>query len=601
MNPRNLETAMPTMTELPRWDLTPYFPSIDSDAYRSAIAEIAAATEGLAANITSAEQTPPSGPALADLIDRLNSVAEQIELVGTYTGLSTAADSRDEVAQAAESAFLPHQIAFSKLWTRFVALVGKLPIEDLLTSEPRLQAHAFPLRKAARSAEKLLSPAEEALAAELSETGTSAWSRLCDNLTSQIEVDVEGERLPMSAVRNLAYDPDAKQRETAYKAELAAWKENEVPLAAAMNCIKSAANLLAEKRGWESQLNVTLFGANMDRESLEAMLEAARDSFPSWRRYLRAKAQLLGRQNGLPFHDLFAPVGKDRAWEYDEAKSFVLDGFGSYSQKMADLAREHFDHNWIDVPPRPGKRDGAFCAHTRDGESRVLMNYKPSFGSVSTLAHELGHSYHNLCLKGRTPWQQDTPMTLAETASIFCETIIKRRAVSQTSGAEQMAILEASLQGSCQVVVDITSRYLFETGVIAGRKERELSAREMCELMADAQRATYGDGLDPERLHPYMWAAKPHYYSYSAFYNFPYMFGLLFALGLYAIYEAEPNGFHDRYDELLSSTGLDDAAALTDRFGVNIRDKAFWAGSLAVLRDDIDAFEALARADRPEN
>jgi len=302
----------------------------------------------------------------------------------------------------------------------------------------------------------------------------------------------------------------------------------------------------------------------------------------------------LGHTGGLPFHDLFAPVGDDAVWDYDQAQKFVVEGFRAYSDKMADFAVRNFRENWIDVGPRRGKRDGAFCAGTRGDESRILMNFDPSFGSVFTLAHELGHAYHNICLADRENLQKTTPMTLAETASIFCETIIKRRAIAQFEGSEKLAILEASLQGACQVVVDISSRYHFETTAISGRFERELSARELCEAMRAAQLATYGDGLDEDRLHPYMWAAKPHYYSYSAFYNFPYMFGLLFALGLYKIYTDEPNGFHERYDRLLSETGLFDAAELASNFGINIREKAFWAGSLAILEEDILAFERLA-------
>jgi oligoendopeptidase F len=218
------------------------------------------------------------------------------------------------------------------------------------------------------------------------------------------------------------------------------------------------------------------------------------------------------------------------------------------------------------------------------------MNYKEAFGSVATLAHELGHAYHNLCLAERTAVQSQTPMTLAETASIFCETVIKRRALRSATGGERLAILEASLQGACQVVVDITSRYLFEQAVYERRGERELSGREFCSLMTDAQQATYGDGLSS--YHPYMWAVKPHYYAWRPFYNFPYMFGLLFSLGLYAVYEAEPLGFHARYDELLSSTGMADAATLAERFGIDTRSKSFWAASLKVLEQDVEMFVA---------
>jgi oligoendopeptidase F len=242
-----------------------------------------------------------------------------------------------------------------------------------------------------------------------------------------------------------------------------------------------------------------------------------------------------------------------------------------------------------------GKRDGAFCMPLRKDESRVLTNFKAAFGGVSTIAHELGHAYHNLNLASRTMLQRDTPMTLAETASIFCQTIVSQAALKQADAKEQMIILEESLQNSCQVVVDISSRFLFEQRLFERRQKRELSIDELNELMLQAQRETYGDGLDPNLLHPYMWASKPHYYS-STFYNYPYMFGLLFGLGLYARYRQDPEKFKAGYDDLLSSTGLGDAAELGARFGIDTRSPEFWRASLDVIRGEIKQFETLVGA-----
>src|SRR5581483_6329348 len=239
--------------------------------------------------------------------------------------------------------------------------------------------------------------------------------------------------------------------------------------------------------------------------------------------------------------------------------------------RLSDFAARAFREHWIDAEPHAGKVDGAYCAPLRKDESRVLANFKPSYGGMSTLAHELGHGYHNLNLAQRTMLQQETPMTLAETASIFCETIIRHAALQNANTQEQIAILEASLQGSCQVVVDITSRFLFEQRVFERRKQRELSVDELNALMVEAQRETYGDELDEDALHPYMWAMKPHYYSSEySFYNSPYMFGLLFGLGLYALYQKDPEGFKKGYDALLSQTGLADAATLAAQFNIDI-------------------------------
>ncbi|MCB0826920.1 MAG: M3 family oligoendopeptidase [Armatimonadetes bacterium] len=585
---------MSQAVQAPVWDLTPFFPSIESSEFETAVANLknlVAKAESMVADFAMEDVSSQATPdQLADAISLSNEIGTDSRIIFGYVSLKIAADASDSVAQAKMSELKPLQTRISKFSTAVTAWIGQSDVEAAISSNPVCGDHAFPLRKTKTKATHLMSGAEEKLAADLSESGDSAWSKLYFDFSSNIEVTVGEETVPMSAARAMAFHADAETRRSAYHAELDAWKANELPIAACLNSIKGANNLLAEKRGWGEQLDITLFNCNMDRESLEAMLDAARDSFPAFRKYLQAKGKALGHTNGLPFYDIFAPMGADRDWSWDQAADFVEDGFRSYSDKLGDFARRSFNENWHDVPPRKGKRDGAFCSGIRNDESRMLHNYKESFKSVSTLAHELGHAYHNVCLKDRTPMQKSTPMTLAETASIFCETIIKRRALKETSGDERLAILEASIQGECQVVVDITSRYLFESNGIAKRKERELSAAEMCEIMAQAQRDTYGDGLDQDLLHPYMWAVKPHYYGYMAFYNFPYMFGLLFALGLYRIYEAEPNGFHARYDDLLSSTGMHMAADLTDRFGINIRDKAFWAGSLAVVEEDINQF-----------
>ncbi|HEX6508178.1 MAG TPA: M3 family oligoendopeptidase, partial [Chloroflexota bacterium] len=395
-------------------------------------------------------------------------------------------------------------------------------------------------------------------------------------------------------IRNLAYEPDRDRRRQAYEAEIEAWKRVAVPLAAAINSIKGESNVTSSRRGWSSVLDATLFQNNIDRETLDAMLEAARASFPVWRRYLRAKARALGEET-LPWYDLFAPVGADEtSWDFDAARAFLVKQFSTYSPRLSDFVDRAFRESWIDAEPRPGKRGGAFCMPLRADESRVLSNYMPTYDGVSTLAHELGHAYHNFNLAGRTPLQRGTPMVLAETASIFCETIIRHAALERAGRQEQIAILESSIQGSCQVVVDISSRFLFERAVLERRARRELSVAELNQLMLEAQRETYGDGLDDDVLHPYMWAVKGHYYSTSRpFYNYPYMFGLLFGLGLYSRYRSDPEGFKAGYDSLLSSTGLADVATLAERFGIDVRKPEFWHSSLDIARQDIDRFEAL--------
>ncbi len=407
--------------------------------------------------------------------------------------------------------------------------------------------------------------------------------------------DGRRETLPIFAVRGLATDPDPALRRAAFTAELAAWEAHATPIAAALNALKGENLALGARRGWADPLDAVLEHSAVSRPTLDAMSAAVEASLPDWRRYLRAKARLLGKDR-LAFWDLFAPVGTAPPQPWGQATATVEAAFAGYSDDLVGLARDALAANWVDAGPRAGKVGGGFCMGVGDGVSRILMNYDGSIDSVHTLAHELGHAYHNRTLRDRTPLQRSTPMALAETASIFCETILTDRALDEaTDPGVRLALLEADLQGACQVVVDIRSRFLFEAEVFAARRQQALSPRRLCDLMRQAQLDAYGDGLDPDELHPYMWAAKPHYY-HSTFYNWPYTFGLLFGLGLYARWQADAAGFRTAYDELLSSTGLGTAAELAARFGIDVEDEAFWASSLGVLRTRIDDFCAAADA-----
>ena len=605
--------------QLPHWDMSRIFPGLESDAFEKAFQAIIADVADLVTlydrhDVRKRETTEPLADktiaAAGEVIERTNELSERLRTIYAYLHSFVSTNSRNDLAQAKVSELQGHAVELRKLGTRFDAWIGSLDVEALIERSPVAREHAFPLRKAATAARHQMSEKEEDLAASLNLSSGTQWAKLHGNVTSQLSVPVSfpksagGERagttqeLPMSAVRGLAHDPDQAVRRAAYEAELKGWERVSVPLAAAMNGIKGEVRTLALRRDWKDPLEPMLFVNNIDQKTLDAMHEACRESFADWRRYLKAKAKLLGLgDQSLPWYDMFAPVGGEgsRRWSFDEAADFVVEQFGTYSDKLAALARRALDERWIDAEPRDGKGDGAFCMQVRDDESGVLLNFEPSFNSVSTLAHELGHAYHNTCLATRTPMQRDTPMALAETASIFCQTIITNAALAGAEGNEKLAILEGELQNGCQVVVDIHSRFLFETWVFQKRAQRELSVGELNELMLQSQRETYGDGLDSSLLHPAMWAVKSHYYSTGrSYYNWPYTFGQLFGQGLYARYREDPERFRASYDDLLSATGMHGAHELGQRFGIDFSSVDFWRASLDVNREQIREFEALA-------
>jgi oligoendopeptidase F len=591
---------------LPHWDMNVVYPGLTSPEFAEGFNALVQSISDLGQlfdthQIAKREAAPLDDAtvlAFETVIGRYNAVLTEYRTVSAYIASFTTTNSRDNEAQARLSELQQHTVRLTQLDTRLTAWLGSLDVAALIQRSQVARDHAFMLQRAKIDAEHLMSPSEEALAAELSVSAGVAWAKLHSNLTSQLVVpferDGQVEDLPMSMIRNLAFEPDRDVRRRAYQAEIASWEQAALPLAAALNSIKGEVNTLTQRRGWPSPLAASLFDNNIDQQTLDAMMQAARESFPDFRRYLRAKARAIGVEQ-LAWYDLFAPVGSSsKVWEYDVAADFIVKQFGSYSTKMRDFAERAFREGWIDAEPRPGKRDGAYCMSLRKDESRVFANFKPAFGGMSTLAHELGHAYHNLNLAERTMLQRATPMVLTETASIFCETIVRRAALQESDLQDQIAILEATLENACQVVVDISSRFFFEQRVFETRQQRELSVDDFCELMLDAQRETYGDGLDQRVLHPYMWAVKGHYYStHRSFYNYPYMFGLLFGLGLYARYQEDAESFKRGYDDLLSSTGLADAATLAARFDIDIRTPDFWRSSLDIVRADVQRFEEL--------
>lgn len=605
-------TALPAEAQaLPRWDVSEIYPGLESPEFAEGFAATLARIDALAA-LFDREGVGPGGTASgADVTARFeralaayDAVLDEVETLNSYLYAFTTTDSRDETAEARTAELEAKQVVLAKLHTRWDAWIGGLDLDALVAASPVAAANEYPLRRSKVLARRQMGPALENLTAELRPAGDIAWAKLYDTVTSQIEVEVElpphgGDpggyrRLPMSEMRNLALSPSRDVRAAAYAAELPAWEANAVPLAAALNGIKGQSNVLAERRGWGEPLDEALFVNAIDRDVLAAMTGAARAAFPDLRRYLHAKARALGLER-LAWYDLFAPVGSaGRTWTWDEAIAFLDDRFGAYSDRMRGLLRRSVAERWVDAGPRPGKSGGAFCMWLRNGDSRILHNWSDSYDAVATLAHELGHAYHNLNLAGLAPLQRSMPMTLAETASTFCETLVKEAVLAEASDDEALFITEQSLQGSTQIVVDIMSRFDFESAVFAKRRERDLVISEFCALMHDAQLGTYGDGLDPDALHKWMWAAKGHYYMAGLdFYNFPYLFGLLFGLGLYARYREDPGGFRSGYDDLLRGTGMADAPTLAARWGIDLRDEAFWRSSLDVVRADVARFKRL--------
>jgi pepF/M3 family oligoendopeptidase len=600
---------------LPHWDLSNIYPGLESQKFNDAVGQLKTRLDDLDSYIAEHHiargGSRPSDSAqlagtIAGCLDRMNDLLTLYGTLQAYVYAFVSTDSYNTTAARIMSELEILGVRLQRQGVLFQGWIGTITedpddLPKALEHEGSARDHAFFLRETAEQSQYLMSEAEETLASELSLSGGTAWEKLQGVVTSQVKVPFEREgkveELPITVLQNLRrYDPDEDVRRRAYEAELEAWEHWREPLAACLNGIKGGTITLYKRRGRTDALHQTLDQARIDRETLEALLTAMRGSFAVFRKYWKAKARRLGKK-ALPWWDIWAPVGRsERRYSFTEARDFMLEQFASFSDRLAAFVERAFDRNWIDAEPRDGKRGGAFCMRVPAvDESRILCNFDGSLDQLTAVAHELGHAYHNDCQVGKTPLQRETPMTLAETASIMNETIVTQAALAQaTDLEEQLAILETSLIGDSQVIVDVYSRYLFETEVFERRAKAELSADDFCEIMAGCQKETYGEALDHNYLHEYMWAWKPHYYSPElSFYNFPYAFGLLFGLGLYGIYQERGSDFLPEYDALLRSTGEAKAADLASRFGINLRDTAFWEGSLKVIEERIERYATL--------
>ena len=575
------------------WDLSKLYKNgFEDEAFKSDLAGIDGRLEEM---LRRAEKL--AGPAdVETFLKDYSDVMVTFAKLSLFVSLTNAANVNDENANRLMERLMIMDMGNQKVMSALSRYLADKDIAIYAAHSDYLKAHEYLLSNLKKDAAHVIDPALEDTVLRMQMTGGGAFATLRDQLDAGLLIEFDGEKKPLSAIRGLAYSPDADVRKRAYEAEIAAYPAIETPMAACLNSIKGEALTLIGLRHYESVLDTSLDYARMDRATLDALISAMKESLPAFRRFFRAKAQKLGYEGGLKFYDLFAPLGSSvKEYSLDEARALLQQVFSKFSNKMAKFIDHAFEDHWVDVYPRPGKVGGAFCAGAHPlGTSYVLANFDGSLSSVSTFAHELGHAYHNDCVKDNPILMSDYPMPLAETASIFNETMLVNKLIEESDAQTQITLLDQQLTDAAQVIVDILSRYLFESEVVARRADHVLTPAELCEIMLDAQRQTYGDGLDENCMHPYMWACKSHYYSTGLhFYNFPYAFGLLFGLGVFALYQQKGEDFLPLYDKLLRDTSSGDVRQVAAGVGIDVTDVNFWRGSLKVLTDRIDEFERI--------
>ena len=578
------------------WDLTVFYKDFDDPEFKDDLARLPKEIDAFTAAIAAPAEDEVKK--LVSLVHQEEALSNLFERLSLMIELTLSVDANNKAANAAMAplmrAVMGSSLA-SNAFSRYLASLENL--DAIIDADDELKARAFALREAAEDAKHQLPEALEKPVLKMQLSGGEAFSQLRDKLDATLLVDYDGKQIPLSAVRALAYDGDADTRRRAYEAELASYKKIELPMSFCLNNIKAEGETMAALKGYKGVLDMALAHSRMDEKTLEAMWTAIREALPEVREYFKAKGRLLGHENGLPFYDLFAPVGQStRTYTVEEARALLLDLFGKFCPEMGEMMRTAFDEGWIDMFPREGKSGGAFCSgYYAKNISRVMTNFAGSASDVSTLAHELGHAFNNRMLHHKPIMMTETPMPLAETASTFNETLLISQLLKTATPEEELTLLDSCLTEQTQTMVDIYSRFLFEQKVVAAQADHALDVDELKETMLWAQEQSYGDGLDPEYRHPYMWACKSHYYSTGVhFYNFPYAFGGLFARGLYARYEKEGEAFVPVYCDLLSRFGSDTIANVTASVGIDVTTPDFWREAVESVLVQVRRFVELA-------
>ena len=579
-----------------KWNLDPIYKGFDDPSYAADCKSLEEKLSAIDAFSKTLSERKDFLAALKEGIALQEEITVLLTNLITYSSLRQSANTRDgeAVSQMGRMMALYSQVAAPQ--AAFEAWASELPdLMDMVKSDAFLQPYTFLFSRMKENSRHLLPGLGEEIMAKMAISGSNAWSDLQSYITSTVPVMYRGEKTNLSTVRNLAYDPDPQVRKDALEAELACYERIEAPAAFAMNSIKLETLTDCQLRGYASPLERTLKHSNMSQKTLDAMFGAMKEYMPKFWQYLKCKAKALGHENGLPWYDLFAPMGgSSTKMTAAEAREYLVNLFSGFDKELADMVAEAFDNEWIDFYPRDGKTGGAFCAGVPSiRQSRVLTNFDGAFTDIVTLAHELGHAFHNLCIQDLRPLNQDYSMPLAETASTFNECVIMAAAIRDAKDKnEKLALIESQLQDAAQIICDIYSRFLFEKAVFDRREEEFMDAAALCEIMTQAQKTAYGDGLDHSCMHPYMWVCKSHYYG-PTFYNFPYAFGGLFARGLYARYEQEGASFVPKYKELLRTTPVacaEDVAKVAD---IDLTEESFWKAGLQTIAEQIDLFCAL--------
>ncbi len=476
-------------------------------------------------------------------------------------------------------------------------LKGTENLDEIIDSSKYLLKHKFYLKEVFSKSKYILSEKEEQLIKKMQITGSRGWQRLYMEVVSStnIKVKVNGElkRFSFGELKNVAYDNDANLRKLAFKAEKKACKNISQCISSCINELSGEAINIYDMKGYESVINKVLLDSRMDKETLNTMIEVIEDNLSIFHKYFKIKAKVLGKENKLPFYDIYAPIGKGyEKISYGDCINLIISGFKNFSDDLSNFAKKVFDERWVDAESTTTKGNYALSVDIFPiNENRIMTNFSGNYMDILILSHEIGHAYHSYCLKDQELLNTDYPIPIAETASIFCETIMNNELISNAKKDDKIMMLERSISSAAYFIVEMYGRFLFEYELFKKRNEGILSVSELNEIMKNSIKKVYGNTVDRNSINSYSWINNIGYYmAGNEFLNFPYIFGILFSKGLYSEYLKNKKVFVNNYNEFLKITSVNNIYDVAKFMNIDINSRDFWESAFKVIKDDIDEF-----------
>ncbi len=588
----------------PTWNLESFFPGgSNSLEFAQFLEQLTVEISTFKGNVATS-QTPTTleeAKKWLELIMQMQEISKKMRQAGAFLSCLNAQNVKDQKAKLLSGEIKQISASFGSALTQLDDQILNMS-EELWNQVLQMEENkpiAFPLNERRIKAKDKMSPQLEALANELAVDGYHAWgdfyNTIVGRMTIPFEKDSTIQQLSVGQAQNMLNSEDRLVRESLFKSYEESWKSVADLNSTILNHMAGFRINLYKNRGWDSILKEPLEYNRMSEETLNAMWSTIEKNKGIYVTYLERKAKILGL-NKLSWFDVDAPIGNStNKVSYDEAADFIVEHFRKFSPRMADFTVRNFEERWIEAEDRPGKRPGGFCtSFPLSKESRIFMTFNGTASNVSTLAHELGHAYHQHVMNDLPQMAQGYAMNVAETASTFAELIVSDAAVKAAKEPnERLALLEDKVNRGVAFFMNIHSRFIFETGFYAERKKGLVSIERLNELMVDAQKKAYLNSLDV--YHPYFWESKLHFFITGVpFYNFPYTFGYLFSSGVYARALAEGPAFEQKYVDLLRDTGsmkVEDLAM--KHLGVDLTKPEFWQSAIDLSIADVKEFLSL--------